>query len=218
MDKSQHVVRSIFQGFRFGMLLQVAVGPMCLMVFHTSATYGIAYGLVVMLSVALVDAIFIALASVGIAAFISKPSVKTAFKFLGGAVLVLFGVSMIAEAFEISLLPNIALFANVSSQNLFLQGFFLTASNPITILFWSGLFSTRMLEDDWDKKQLFFFAFGCVLSTLVFLSAVAYLGSVLSGFLPMIVIQVLNILVGVVLIFFGLRMLLKKIPEKEIRN
>ncbi len=217
MDKTQPIARSVFEGFRFGMLLQVAVGPMCLMVFHTSATYGLGYGLIVMLSVALVDTIFIALASVGIAAFISRPSVKTVFKFLGGSVLILFGLSMIAEAFDISLLPNIALFANVSSQNLFLQGFFLTASNPITILFWSGLFSTRMIEDDWDKKQLFFFAFGCVLSTLVFLSAVAYLGSVLSGFLPMIVIQVLNIFVGVVLIFFGLRMLLKK-ERKPVEN
>ena len=216
MDRSQHVVRSIFQGFRFGMLLQVAIGPMCLMVFHTSATYGLGYGLIVMLAVALVDAIFIALASVGIAAFISKPSVKTVFKFLGGAVLILFGVSMIAEAFDISLLPNIALFANVSSQNLFLQGFFLTASNPITILFWSGLFSTRMLEDDWDKKQLFFFAFGCVLSTFVFLSAIAYLGSVLSGFLPQIVMQILNTIVGAVLVIFGVKVLQKKTLKEKV--
>lgn len=31
----------IFKGLKFGMLLQFAIGPMCLMVFNTSATYGL---------------------------------------------------------------------------------------------------------------------------------------------------------------------------------
>jgi len=52
--------------------------------------------------------------------------------------------------------------------------------------------------------------FGCVLSTLVFLSVVAFSGSILSGFLPQIIIQILNVVVGFVLIYFGIKLLLKK--------
>ena len=149
MDRSQHVVRSVFDGFRFGMLLQVAVGPMCLMVFHTSATYGIAYGLIVMLSVALVDAIFIALASVGIAAFISKPSVKTVFKFLGGAVLILFGVSMIAEAFEtFAFAEHSALCKCVEPKSLF-AGFLSYRFEP-----YHNTFLERTVLDPHGRRQL----------------------------------------------------------------
>lgn len=35
----------IYKGFKFGMLLQLAIGPMCLMVFNTSTTYGFWMGL-----------------------------------------------------------------------------------------------------------------------------------------------------------------------------
>lgn len=200
----------VLKGLRFGMLLQFAVGPMCLMVFNTSTTYGFIYGLHLILAIALVDALYIALSCVGVAAIINRAKVKAAIKLVGCLVLVLFGANTISGVFDLSFLPNIALFSNASSENLFVQGLLLTASNPLTIVFWSGMFSTQMIENKWNKKQLFFFAVGCVMATIIFLTVVAFLGSILSGFLPQIIVQFLNVAVGIVLIFFGIRLLCKK--------
>jgi threonine/homoserine/homoserine lactone efflux protein len=204
----------ILKGLKFGMLLQFAVGPMCLMVFNTTTTYGFIYGLQVVFAIGLIDALYIALSCVGVAAIINKAKVKAVIKLAGCLVLVLFGVNTISGVFDFSLLPKIALFSNTASDNLFGQGLLLTASNPLTIVFWSGMFSTQMIENKWDKKQLFFFAVGCVMATIIFLTVVAFLGSVLSDYLPQIIVQFLNVIIGIVLIFLGIRLLCKKDNNK----
>jgi threonine/homoserine/homoserine lactone efflux protein len=210
-------VGMILKGFRFGMLLQLAVGPMCLMVFNTSATYGFIYSISLIVAIALIDALYIGLSCIGTASIIDKTEIKTFIKIGGCIVLILFGLNTISGVFKISFLPNIGLFSEVTSQNLFVQGLLLTASNPLTILFWSGMFSAQMIENHWSQKQLLFFAVGCVLSTLFFLSCVALLGSFLNDFLPLLFVQILNILVGVFLIYFGIRLLLRK-DKSEVKE
>ncbi len=197
----------VLKGFRFGMLLQLAVGPMCFMVFHTSTTYGFIYGLHLVFAITIIDAFYIALSCFGIAAIISKDRVKAVIKLAGCLVLVLFGANTISGVFGLSFLPKLAPFFNTSSKSFFVQGLLLTASNPLTIVFWSGMFSAQMIENQWNKKQLFFFAAGCVMATIIFLAVVAFLGSMLSGFLPPVIVQCLNVAVGIVLIFFGVRLL-----------
>lgn len=206
----------VLKGLKFGMLLQFAVGPMCFMVFNTSTTDGFVSGLYLVFAIALVDAIYIALSCVGVAAIINRAKVKAAMKVVGCLVLVFFGANTISGVFDFSLLPKVALFSGASSKNLFVQGLLLTASNPLTIIFWSGMFSTQMIENKWNRKQLFFFAVGCVLATITFLTAVAFLGSIVSGFLPPVIVQILNVAVGIVLIYFGIRLLCKKDKEQAV--
>lgn len=205
----------VLKGLKFGMILQFAVGPMCLMVFNMSTTYGFVYGLYLVFAIALIDALYIALSCVGVAAIINRERVKATVKLVGCLVLVLFGANTISGIFDLSFLPHISLLSNASSENIFVQGLLLTASNPLTIVFWSGMFSTQMIENKWNKKQLFFFAVGCVMATIIFLTVVAILGSILSSFLPHIIINFLNVAVGIVLIFFGIRLLCKRDRDKE---
>jgi len=82
----------IYRGFKFGMLLQLAVGPMCLMVFSTSSTYGFLMGLSLVLAIALIDGLYITLSGLGVAVIINKEKIKSVIKKLGCIVLVLFGV------------------------------------------------------------------------------------------------------------------------------
>jgi len=168
------------------------------------------------LAIAIIDAFYIGLSGIGIAAVLRREGIQAAMKIFGCLILILFGVNTLSGSFDIAILPQIALFSNVSSQNLFFQGLLLTASNPLTILFWSGMFTTQVLENRWNKKQLVEFATGCVLSTLSFLTCIAILGSILGRFLPHLVILILNGIVGGFLIFFGIKMLLKKSKAEEL--
>lgn len=200
----------IFKGFKFGMLLQLAVGPMCLMVFNTSATYGFWMGLSLVLAISLIDGLYIILSGLGVAMIINKEKIKSTIKVLGCIVLVLFGINTATGAFGFTLLPDLKFFSNATNHNVFLQGVLLTASNPLTIIFWGSVFSTQVAENNFSKKQLVFFGIGCILSTISFLTIVSFLGSILSGFLPQIIIQILNFSVGIILIYFGIRLLFKK--------
>ncbi|MDF2587591.1 MAG: putative efflux protein [Anaerocolumna sp.] len=200
----------IFKGFKFGMLLQFAVGPMCCMVFNTSASHGFLTAVTLVIAIALVDGLYIALSGLGVAAVLNKNQVKISIKVIGCVVLVLFGLNTTLGVFDYTFLPNIAIFKEVSSKNIFIQGLLLTASNPLTIIFWSGVLSTQVIEKELNRKEIFLFGIGCVFSTLAFLTVVAFSGSILSTFLPEIVISILNFIVGFLLIFFGIKLLYKK--------
>jgi len=197
----------IFRGFKFGILLQLAVGPMCLLVFNTSAKYGFEVGMSLVLAISLIDLLFITLSGVGVGGIIEKEGIKRAIKFFGAIVLIVFGANMIARAFDFSLLPNIQLFTEVNEKSIFLQGLLLTASNPLTIIFWSGVFSTQVIENNYNKMQLCYFGLGCILSSVCFLTFIAVLGTEISSFLSSNVMQVLNICVGCIIIYFGVRLI-----------
>jgi threonine/homoserine/homoserine lactone efflux protein len=200
----------IIKGFRFGMLLQLAVGPMCLMVFNTSASEGLLHGLLLVMAITLIDGLYIALSGVGVAALLSNERIKLVIKLFGCVVLVLFGLSTMTSALGKELLPSLALFRSDGVRNIFLKGLLMTASNPLTIIFWSGVFSSQVIQHGLKKQQLIWFGFGCVLSTLSFLSLIAILGKMVGSFLPPVIITGMNVVVGGLLIVFGIRLLLSK--------
>ena len=204
----------IWKGFRFGMLLQLAVGPVCLLTFNLSAGGGFLAGWQVALAAALADTLFIAMSGAGAAAFVGRARVKTVVRWVGCLVLAVFGVNMVLNALGVPFLPDFALF-RAEGGSPFLQGLVLTAANPLTIVFWSGMFTAQIMKYSWDRRQLRLFAAGCVLSTLLSLTAVAALGAVLSGFLPPIAMQILNAAVGAALVLYGFKLLLDKEPAKE---
>ena len=201
-------MKKYLDGLKFGMLLQFAVGPMCLMVFNTAKNVGFLVALTLVLAIALVDAFYIILASLGVSKILDKPKIKKAFKIIGSFVLIIFGANIILNVFNINIIPGLNL--KPTSSNIFLQGLILTLSNPITIVFWGSVLTTKIIEDKLNKKELTVFSVGLVSSTLIFLTFVALLGIVLSSFIPENVSKIMNIIVGILIIFFGIKMLLKK--------
>ena len=201
-------MKKYLDGLKFGMLLQLAVGPMCLMVFNTAKNVGFLVALTLVLAIALVDAFYIILASLGVSKILDKPNIKKAFKIIGSLVLIIFGVNIILNVFNINIIPGLNL--KPTSSNIFIQGLILTLSNPITIVFLGSVLTTKIIEDKLNKKELIVFSVGLVSSTLIFLTFVALLGIVLSSFIPENVSKIMNIIVGILIIFFGIKMLLKK--------
>ena len=198
-----------FKGLKFGMLLQIAIGPVCLMAFNASSTCGFLITVPFILAVTLVDAAFVAFACTSIAVLINKAKVKRAIKIIGSAVLILFGAYIIIKSLGVQISTLIKP-QNISAMNLFTQGIILTIANPLTIVFWSGVFASQIAQNNWKKNQIAFFASGCVASTLLFLTLIAILGSITKSFLPLEFIKILNIAVGIALIIFGIRFLTKK--------
>ncbi|WP_409228747.1 LysE family transporter, partial [Gudongella sp. SC589] len=62
----------IFSGFRFGMILQLAIGPISLLVLQTAITRGLSQAMLGVLGVTLVDAVFVIAAILGLGAVINK--------------------------------------------------------------------------------------------------------------------------------------------------
>ena len=206
------MIKKYFDGLKFGMLLQLAVGPMCLMVFNTAKNVNFLVALSLVLAIALVDAFYIFLAGLGVSKLMEKKSVKSVFKIIGSLVLIIFGINIILNVFNINIIPGLNLKPNTT--NIFIQGLILTLSNPITIVFWGSVLTTKIIDDGLKKKELFIFSIGLVSATLFFLTIIAVLGTILSGFIPESVSNILNVIVGLLIIFFGIKMLVKKEKKK----
>lgn len=201
-------MKKYIDGLKFGMVLQLAVGPMCLMVFNTAKNVGFLVAITLVLAIAMVDAFYIILASLGVSKMLDTPKIKKAFKIIGALVLIIFGINIILNVFNINIIPGLNV--KPTSSNIFIQGLILTLSNPITIVFWGSILTTKIIEDNLNKKDLTIFSVGLVSSTLIFLTIVAVLGTMLSSFIPDNVSSIMNIIVGILIVFFGIKMILKK--------
>ena len=202
------MIRKYFSGLRFGLLLQIAIGPMCLMVFNIAKNEGFFIAFPLVLAIALVDAFYITLAGIGVSKLLEKEKTKKIFRLLGAIVLMIFGANIILNVFGFSIIPGLNL--KPTSTSIFVQGLILTLSNPITIVFWGSVLTTKIIEDNLKKKELIAFSTGLVSATLFFLTTVAMLGTILSGFISDKVSGILNVIVGCVIVFFGIKMLIKK--------
>ena len=190
------------KGFKFGMLLQLAIGPICLFIFQTSITKGLFIAEIGVLGVAAGDSIQMILAILGIEKFLQKN--KSAFKIFSAIILFIFGINSILATLGIDILPTL------NFLNIFVQSLFLTLSNPLTIVFWAGVFSSKIAQEEISNDSLKFFTLGCIFSTLFFLTIVSILGNFTQTLFSNTIISILNIAVGVFLILFGFKNLFSK--------
>lgn len=198
---------TLLNGLRFGMILQLAIGPVDFLILNASASVGFFAGLQIMAAATLVDGLFILLSFVGISTVIDQPKIRIFFKIFGSFILIAFGLNLILGVFHISLLPKIAIFSELTAASPFINGLLLTASNPLTIVFWGSILSKQIIENNYSKRQLFLFAVGCVLATVIFLTFISILGTLLNSFLPERILNLLNALIGILLIFLGIKLL-----------
>lgn len=138
------------------MVLQLAIGPVCLLVFKASTMQGFASGMQVTLAVSIVDTVFIILSLLGISYIINKSRILQFLKKLSGVTLIIVGINCIINIINFSPINNINHFNYLLNNNFFLTGIILTISNPLTLLFWSSIFSKKVAENNYNKVNLVF--------------------------------------------------------------
>lgn len=194
----------IYKGFKFGIILQLAIGPVCLFIFQLSAMKGFFIGLTAVFGVTLVDGAFILAAIKGVGSLLESQKMKARLKVFGGLVLIIFGLSTILGQFDINFIPSLSLQSTSESSSGFFKAVILTVSNPLTIIFWAGVFSTKIIEENMKDKDVYYFGLGAVLSTFFFLTIITLVGNFTMMFLSRKLIHLLNIIVGIILIYFGI--------------
>ena len=202
-------MKKILSGFRFGMFLQFSIGPVFLYVVNLAGTSGFSHAESAVLGVTLADGIYIFLSALGVAALLENPRIQTVFKIFGFLVLSFFSFTMIFHAVSVWGRPLSASPAGPSVFPFF-SGLFLTLSSPLTILFWAGVFSVKVSESQFSRLDLACFSLGCLSATLVFLSFFAWVFSAVSPAIPPVIINGLNLAVGILIFGFAVRLLLKK--------
>ena len=198
--------KTFFRGFKTGLILQFAIGPVFIFVMNIAVQRSFSDGIATVAGVTAADYVYIALSVVGVGKLLQNDRMKTALGFIAPSVLLLFGVYMMYSVLFAGSAENV-IRNNPSSE--FLSAFALTISSPLTILFWSGIFASRAVEYELTRRELAVFAFAAGLATFAFLGCGVLILSSAAAVIPDIVISVLNISVAVLLIGYGVLRLIR---------
>ena len=188
-------------GLFTGLALQIAIGPVFFYIINLTLQKTIFHGLVGALAVAIIDFSYVALAILGIGKILEKEKVKKIFGIVSSIVLVVFGLIIIRGITNLSISNEII--DSTSLLSSFTSVLLLTISNPITIVLYTGILGSKGIEKNYTQRELFVFGFGIGMATLIFMSASVILFSLIKGSVPVLLIQIMNLIVGCLLIGYG---------------
>lgn len=204
---------TFFRGFRTGLLLQFAIGPVFIFVMNITVQRSLAEGIAAVAGVTAGDYAYITLSVIGVGRLLENERTKRILGFLAPSVLLLFGAYMLYAVFATAAEADNVMRNNPSSG--FISAFALTVSSPMTILFWSGIFASRAVEFKLTRRELVVFAFAAGLATFVFMGGGVLVLSSFAAVIPRAVISWLNIAVAVVLIGYGAMRLIRAFRKKR---
>jgi threonine/homoserine/homoserine lactone efflux protein len=191
------------QGLGFGLILQVSVGPVCIAVLHQGLSQGFRQAWAMAWGAALVDALYIVLSVLGVSALFQIGPARMAIGLAGAGLLLFFGLRYLRAPAQTARVEA----SSASLGRSFAYGVGLTLTNPLTILFWVGVLGAMMSTRTFNQPGgIVFFAMGCVVATLFFLTGVALAGHLLEQVLDERLALWLNRAVGLFLIGFAVKL------------
>jgi threonine/homoserine/homoserine lactone efflux protein len=201
-------------GLTTGLLLQLAIGPVFLYIVNLSLQRSIFDGLFAVVAVTTVDYLYITLSISGIEKLLNNKVTRKIFGIISSIVLMLFGTLIIKGATT----NNQPVAVTIETGSLFSSFFsviFLTISNPITIVFFTSIFTAKAVEYNYTKRDLFIFGFSVGSATFIFMGFSVIFFSLLKHHVPLVLIQVLNLFVGIVLIGYGIMRIIRLLAKQK---
>jgi len=196
----------VLNGIKMGLVLAVLVGPVFFTIMQTSVERGFWSGVLVSLGVSVSDILFVTICYFGLVQFIHDPEFKEYLAYTGAVILILFGLyhAVIKSRRPLRTLDA----ANEKSwYRYFFKGFVINALSPMVPVFWIGAISVASLDFGYTQGYEFLFFFCVVLITVLATDLIkAYLADKLRRLVTQRLMMILNIVVGICLFAFGIRL------------
>jgi threonine/homoserine/homoserine lactone efflux protein len=197
----------ILKGIYFGAVLTFLVGPVFFTIIQTSAERGFPKGVLVALGVSISDFFYVVVCYLGLIKLIESPTFRDQMAFVGGSILIVFGLySLIIKARK-SIMPAKAA-TESKSYRYILKGFFINAFSPMVPILWIGYISVASIDLKLVEDSDFAIFFAAMLATILLTDiGKAYLAGRLSTIITPRRMMWMNIVVGVALLVYGTRLL-----------
>ncbi|USB32663.1 LysE family transporter [Paenibacillus sp. YPG26] len=155
------------------------------------------------LGAVMADIVYILLVYFGVVHFVDTPFVKSFLWLFGFFVLVYIGIESLLTAQKITLQETRS--AESLSRS-FAAGFFMSLSNPISILFWLGIYGSILADTaaTYAPKELMIFSAAVLSGVLLWDITMASLASAFRRWLTARLLKAISVISGLSLIGFGL--------------
>ena len=195
-------------GILSGLVLALLVGPVFFTILQTSIERGFVSGVFVSMGVSLSDAFYISLTYLGVYQLFDQGNFRLYLAYFGGSVLLIFGVYYVFVKSKRMVHFDPENIRVNSPWRLFGKGFVINGLTPTVLIFWLGTVGLATTKFGYSTPSKAIPYFAAILST-VFATDVlkAKLADKLRRILTPKLIRSLNIILGVVLLIFGLRLI-----------
>ncbi|KYG75696.1 MULTISPECIES: LysE family translocator [Roseivirga] len=195
----------IINGFLFGLLLCVLIGPVFFALIQNSIEKGFWSGFFMAIGIALSDSFYIVVTYLGISQFVENPKFNMWLGGVGGVIMLIFGVIYLFKPVPKKGLKQLHQEDTKWFQQI-VKGFLLNGINPFVLLFWLGIISKVTLDFEYNNNQAI--TFFVVLIATVFLVDVlkSYFATKLSQIVTPRFMKIMNRVVGIALLLFSLRL------------
>jgi threonine/homoserine/homoserine lactone efflux protein len=199
----------VFNGIQFGFLLAFLVGPVFFTIIQTSVEKGFRNGALVAIGVSISDIIYVTICYFGLFQFLNDPHSKTIMAYIGGAILILFGLyHLIIKARKAR---EVSFMAATEKRPLkyIMKGFIINGITPMVFIFWIGTISFATVEFHYSTGFEFFIFFTALLSTVLATDITkAFLADKLRRLITHRFLMIMNVVIGICLLGFGVKLLM----------
>lgn len=193
----------IFSYIFLGISLAAPIGPVNAAQFDRGIKGGFLNAWLVGLGATLADIIYMLFVYLGLVHFLEIPILKTFLWLFGFFVLVYTGVESLLGAGKISM-SNQRTSPTYSKS--FFSGFFMSLANPLTIMFWLGIYGAVLAnaKASFSTNQLIVYSLAIIFGLLIWDVTMACVASTFRKFLTNNLLTAISIISGFSLIGFGL--------------
>ena len=203
------VIEIILNGLQLGIVLTFLVGPVFFTILQTSIERGFGRGVLVTLGVSASDTMYVAICYFGFARLMASSKLQVYMAYIGGIILIGFGLY---HLFVKSRAQPMSHLTSVMEKRLYryvIKGFLINGMTPMVLFFWIGTVSIATINFGYSETGQFALFFASMLGTVLTTDILkAYLAGKLSRLVTPRALKIMNIVLGIVLIFFGVRLML----------
>lgn len=198
------VLINVFIGYIFlGLSLSAPIGPINAAQLDKGIRGGFWHAWVVGLGAISADIIYMLLVYFGVIHLLEAPFVKAFLWLFGFFVLVYTGVESIKNAGVISAAEMRA--SETSLSKSYLSGFLMSLFNPLSILFWLGIYGSILAKaaNEYPMQQLLMYSGAIVMGILLWDVSMAAASSIFRRVMTARVLKGISVLSGLSLVGFG---------------
>ncbi len=207
-----------FEGILLGLLVAVSLGPAFFAIIQTGINKGFRYGIYMAIGISISDIVLVTISYIIGSTLFDDPHNKVYVGLIGGIILIIFGSVSWAKKPEIlkrkrynlDKIPH-----NPRPTGYVIKGFFLNIVNPFLFFFWFGALGfvgKNSLPGEILESTIVFFTgtFITIFSTDVLKS---FIGGKIKGYLKPRKEIILNKIVGLALVVFGIILIFRTLNE-----
>jgi len=212
------MIRVFFEGIIWGLLVSITIGPAFFSIIQTGIDRGFKSAFYTSLGVMLCDAFIIVICYLGLTSLFQKPENNIYIGFVGGIILIIYGTYSYLKKPDILKrrspkykTPPI----NTKQIKYVIKGFLLNIANPFIIIFWLtavGFVSARTEEGKLINYAIVFFS-GTLLTIFGTDLLKSFIGNKIKKYLRPRILLIINKIVGITLIIFGIVLMIRVIQE-----